>query len=93
MTERRLIPDDTINQVLNTACQNLREGAFSEAIDALEKVLEMDVEYPGAASVLKCASFWSERLERELVPRDGFERGETLLAYWKLFLAFEREAR
>jgi len=90
MTERRLIPDDTINQVLNTACQNLREGAFSEAIDALEKVLEMDVEYPGAASVLKCASFWSERLERELVPRDGFERGETLLAYWKLFLAFEQ---
>ncbi|HUI71460.1 MAG TPA: hypothetical protein VL354_13150 [Spirochaetia bacterium] len=88
MTERRLIPDDTINQILTTACQNLREGAFSGAIDALEKVLEMDVEYPGAASVLKCASFWSERLEKELVPRDGFERGELLLATWKLFLAF-----
>jgi tetratricopeptide (TPR) repeat protein len=90
MTERRLIPD-TINQILNTACQDLREGAFSEAIDALEKVLEMDVEYPGAASVLKCASFWSERLERELVPREGFERGETLLAHWKLFQAFSQK--
>jgi tetratricopeptide (TPR) repeat protein len=87
-TERRLIPDDTINQILNTACQNLREGAFAEAIDALEKVLEMDVEYPGAASVLKCASFWSEPLERGLVPRDGFERGETLLAHWRLFQVF-----
>ncbi len=89
-TERRLISDNTINQILNTACQNLREGAFSEAVDALEKVLEMDVEYPGAASVLKCASFWSERLERELVPRDGYERGETLLATWRLFQAFSQ---
>ncbi len=91
MTERRLIhPDHTINQILATACQNLREGAFSEAVDALERVLEMDVEYPGAASVLKCASFWSEHLEQEFVPRDGFERGEALLALWKLFLAFEQ---
>ncbi len=92
MTERRLIhPDDTINQILATACQNLREGAFSEAVETLERVLETDVDYPGAASVLKCASFWSEHLERELVPRDGFERGETLLALWKLFLAFEQK--
>jgi tetratricopeptide (TPR) repeat protein len=91
MIERRLIhTDDTINQILTTACQNLREGEFSEAVDAFERVLETDVEYPGAASVLKCASFWSERLERELVPRDGFERGETLLALWKLFLAFHQ---
>jgi len=89
MTEGQLIfPDDAINQTLNTAYQNLREGAFAEAIVALERVLEMDVEFPGAASVLKCATFWSERLERELVPRDGFERGETLLAHWRLFLAF-----
>ena len=89
MTERRLIfRNDTINQILNTACQDLREGAFSEAVDALEKVLEMDVDYPGAASALKCATFWSERLERELVPRDGFERGEALLAHWRLFLPF-----
>ena len=92
MTERRLIhPDDAINQILTTACQNLREGEFSEAVDALERVLELDVEYPGAASMLKCASFWSERLERELVPRDDFERGETLLALWRLFLAFEQK--
>jgi tetratricopeptide (TPR) repeat protein len=91
MTERRLIPDHAIDQILNTACQNLREGAFSEAVEALEKVLEMDVEYSGAASALKCASFWSERLEKELVPRDGYERGETLLAHWRLFLAFSQK--
>ena len=55
MTEGQLIfPDDAINQTLSTAYQNLREGAFAEAVAALERVLEMDVEYPGAASVLKC---------------------------------------
>ena len=87
--ERQLIfRDDTIVQILNTACQNLKEGAFAEAVDALEKVLEMDMEYPGAASALKCAVFWNERLEKDRLPGDGFERGEMLLAQWRLFLAF-----
>ncbi len=80
--------DDTIGQILTAACQNLREGAFAEAVDALEKVLEMDMEYPGAASALKCAAFWNERLERDRLPGEGFERAEMLLAQWRLFLAF-----
>ena len=48
----------------------------------------MDMEYPGAASALKCAVFWKERLEKDRLPGDGFERGEMLLAQWRLFLAF-----
>ena len=39
--------------------------SLPEAIDALEKVLEMDVEYPGASSTLKCAGFWKERIDTE----------------------------
>jgi tetratricopeptide (TPR) repeat protein len=68
--------------------QALREGLFSEAIDALEKILEIAMDYPGASAALKCTAFWKERLEREHAVRDGFERGEQLMAQWRLFQAF-----
>ena len=80
--------NDSIEQILDAACQNLKEGAFADAVEALERVLEMDMEYPGAASALKCAAFWNERLDRDRLPADGFERGEMLLAQWRLFIAF-----
>jgi tetratricopeptide (TPR) repeat protein len=83
-----IVRDDAAIQVFNAVCQALREGLFSEAIDALEKVLEMDVEYPGASSTLKCAAFWKERVEKDRPRRDDFEQGEDLLAHWRLFQAF-----
>ncbi len=73
-------------QLFETACQALREGQFADAVDLLEKVLEADVDYPGGASARECASFWKERLEGERAT--GFERGERLLALWRLFQAF-----
>jgi tetratricopeptide (TPR) repeat protein len=77
-----------VHQVFDAACQALREGMFPEAIDALETLLEKDVDFPGAASALKCAGFWREREEKEVQPLEGFERGEQLLGQWRLFQAF-----
>jgi tetratricopeptide (TPR) repeat protein len=89
MTEGTLIlKDETVIQIFSTVCQTLREGLFSESIEALERVLEKDVEYPGASSTLKCATFWKERLEKEHAPQDGFGRGEHMLSQWRLFQAF-----
>jgi tetratricopeptide (TPR) repeat protein len=70
------------------ACAALRGGAFPEAVDALERILEDDVEAPGASSALKCASFWREHLDGERAGKGGFERGERLLALWRLFQSF-----
>ena len=89
MTEGKPIArDDAVLQIFLTVYQALKEGSFSEAIDALERILEIDVEYPGASSTLKCAGFWRERLEKEHASRDGFEKGEQLLAHWRLFQVF-----
>jgi tetratricopeptide (TPR) repeat protein len=89
MSEGRPILNDVkTGRSFDTVCQALREGQFSEAIDALEAILEKDVDYPGAASALKCAGFWKERLERERPQLDGFEQGELLLGQWRLFHAF-----
>ncbi len=88
MAEDQLIfRDDASIQILNAVSLNLKDGAFAEAVGQLERLLERDVSYPGAASALKCAAFWREREEEE-GPRDGFERGERLLAQWRQFLAF-----
>jgi tetratricopeptide (TPR) repeat protein len=80
-------PNATV-RMLAAVCPVLKEGLFAEAVEALEKVLEMDFEHPGASSALKCAAFWKERLEKERAPKDGFERGELLLAQWRFFQAF-----
>ncbi len=85
---RPILKEDKPGRSFDAVCQALREGQFSEAIDVLEGILESDVEHPGAASTLKCAGFWKERLEQEHPQLDGFERGELLLGQWRLFHAF-----
>jgi tetratricopeptide (TPR) repeat protein len=89
MTERRnRVRDDGVIQFFDTACQAFREGLFSDAVEALERVLESDVDFPGASSALKCAGFWKEHLDAERAANDGFEQGEQLFALWRLFQAF-----
>jgi tetratricopeptide (TPR) repeat protein len=83
-----LFRDEAVLQFYTGVAQALREGLFAEAIDALEKILEIAIDYPGASAALKCAAFWKEQLEREHTARDGFERGEQLMAQWRLFQAF-----
>ena len=75
-------------EALETACIYLREGRFSEGVDALERLLEADVEFPGGSSALKCAAFWRDCQEKDEPMADGFERGEQLLGEWRLFQAF-----
>jgi tetratricopeptide (TPR) repeat protein len=81
-------PPSAMQELFGTACLALRGGMFSDAIDALESLLEKDMEFPGAASALKCAGFWKERGEKEESQFEGFERGEQLLGQWRLFQAF-----
>ena len=88
MTGDHARPAEAVHQLFDTVCQSLREGMFPEAIDALERLLERDVEFPGAASALKCAGFWRERMEKDGPLLEGFERGEQLLGQWRLFQAF-----
>jgi tetratricopeptide (TPR) repeat protein len=82
------VRDDGAIQLFDTACQALREGAFPDAIDSLERLLEIDVDSAGAASALKCAGFLKERLDGERAAADSFEQGEQLLALWRIFQAF-----
>ena len=89
MTEGRTrVRDDGVIQLFDTACHALREGAFSDAMDSLERLLERDVDSTGVASALKCAAFLKERLDGERAAADSFEQGAQLLSLWRIFRAF-----
>jgi len=57
-------PSPGAHEIFDTVCHALRQGMFAEAIDALEHLLERDVEFPGAASTLRCAAFWREQQDQ-----------------------------
>jgi tetratricopeptide (TPR) repeat protein len=88
MTEGRLIfHEDRTTEVSNLVYQDLKEGLFADAVDLLEKALGRDLQHPGAAATLKCASFWKERQERERSLTESYEKGELYLSSWKTFQA------
>ncbi len=86
MTEGRLsFREDRTTEISNRVYQDLKEGLFADAVDLLEKTLGIDLQHPGAASALKCASFWKERQERERSLTDTYEKGELYLSGWNTF--------
>jgi hypothetical protein len=86
MTEGRLsFREDRTTEISYRVYQDLKEGLFAEAVDLLEKILGIDLQHPGAASTLKCASFWKERQERERSLTDTYEKGELYLSGWNTF--------
>ncbi len=80
--------DERIARHLDSACQQVREGMFAEALQELEGAVEVDVERTGTAAALKAVAFWREREARATGLRDPWERGEAVVAQWKLLGAF-----
>jgi tetratricopeptide (TPR) repeat protein len=79
---------DSVNVLLSSAYDSLTCVDLRAASEFLDKALVEDFEHPEVLWSLKCANFWSERLERLESLQNAFERGEYILAQWKAFLAF-----
>jgi tetratricopeptide (TPR) repeat protein len=89
MTEGQLrARDDSIERLLDAACQDLRAGLHAEAFGKLERALALDVGRTATASALRCVAFWRERQARLDALKDPWEQGEAILAQWKLFVPF-----
>ncbi len=78
---------DAVMDAVSSAFQHLKDGAFSRAVDRLERALEMDLEDKGVAAALSCAIFWEERQEQEPALADPYEKGELVMSQWKAFTA------
>jgi len=89
MSEKQLtFRENDIAQILNRVYLSFKEGGFDEAIVLLEKALGIDFEYQDVTNALKCANFWSERLERVAAIAGDYEKGEYYLTQWKVFGGF-----
>jgi tetratricopeptide (TPR) repeat protein len=89
MAERQLtFKENEIMQILNRVYLHFKEGEFDQAIELLERALEIDFEYSDIANALKCANFWREVTERSESVGGDYERGEYYLSQWKVFAGF-----
>ncbi len=89
MTDRQLtFRGNEIIQILNRVYLSFKDGLFQESAKLLEQALAIDFEYEGVAAALKCTNFWLEREEKLRSIGNAYERGEYLLAQWRLFAAF-----
>jgi tetratricopeptide (TPR) repeat protein len=79
---------ENVTVLLSNAYESLKSVDLRGATEYLERALAVDFESPEVLWSLKCANFWSERLQRlELAP-NPFERGEYAIAQWKSFASF-----
>jgi tetratricopeptide (TPR) repeat protein len=89
MAERQLtFKENEIMQILNKVYLHFKEGEFAQAIELLERALEIDFEYSDIANALKCANFWREVTERSETAGGDYEQGEYYLSQWKVFTGF-----
>ena len=80
--------NEEIARILNKVYNHFKEGLFEEASVLLEKALQIDFEYKGVTSTLKCATFWKER-KRQLPEITGkYEKAEFIFSHWKQFSSF-----
>lgn len=79
--------------MIQNALDLLKLGNFEKARESLEEALQNDLESAEILYTLKCISFWQERLRKVInsplaAQSAAFERGEYLVAQWKLFMPF-----
>lgn len=90
MTEEQLtFGDAKIVEILNTVFQLFKEGDFARSMELLSTALDIDLAYPGLSATFQCAAFWKEHGEKDAASGDLFQKGEILLAQWRLFQAFQ----
>jgi tetratricopeptide (TPR) repeat protein len=79
---------DAVSQTIARACELVKQHQLGEALSLLEEALAEDFDNTEVVSSLKYLNFWKDRQEKVTEISNRFERGEYLLAQWKLFQDF-----
>jgi tetratricopeptide (TPR) repeat protein len=88
--------DHPVDQISATALEGLIEEAYSclkdgdgdSASGFLNEALKKDYEHPEVLYVLKCLSWWFERIKKLEDFQNPFEQGNFLISQWKDFNGF-----
>ncbi len=78
----------SIQTILQSALDLLKQGELEQAHSSLTKHLEQDLENEQLIYALKGTTFWCERVQYAMTFSDDFSRGEYVITQWKPFLEF-----
>ena len=87
-TQSRDTGDSTVEGLIHSAYDSLREGKTGIAHNYLKKALEIDYEHAELLHALKCLSWWLEKLKRLDDFPDPYEKGGYILSQWKSYYDF-----
>ncbi len=80
--------DRSIQTILQSALDFLKQGDLEQAHNSLEKLLEQDLENTQVMYTIKGVNFWRDRVQYAMTFSDDFARGEYVISQWKPFLGY-----
>lgn len=86
--EKRIADEESVERLLHESYEHIKSHDLDAAIVLLERALSVDFDSDEVVGSLKIANFWKDRQETLNRTTDEFERGEYLLAQWKVFSGF-----
>lgn len=88
--EQLTFSDDPMLNELNFACKDIEEGSFRAAAERLDRLMDVNPDYPGLAAGYRAARFWLSRTEETALPSKGKKTADYLMSEWE---AFEKYAQ
>lgn len=83
--EQLTFSDDPMLNGINIANKFIQEGNFHEAVDKLNELMDIDLDYPGLAASYRTAKFWLNRMEDIASLPEGKKAADFFMSEWELF--------
>jgi len=83
--------DDPISSKINTANQMIQDGKFREAVENLEKLKNIDPDYPGFLASYRTARFWFNRSDELSSMPEGKKTADFLMTEWESYEEYARD--
>jgi len=82
--------DDPISGRINAANQMIQDGKFREAVENLEKLKDIDPDYPGFLASYRTARFWLNRNDEISYMPEGKKTADFLMTEWENYEEYAR---
>jgi tetratricopeptide (TPR) repeat protein len=83
--------DDPSLNGLSQVNQLIQEGAFQEAVDKLDELMDADPDYPGLIEAYRTAKFWLNRSDELSSLDEGRRKADFLMKEWKEYEEYVHE--
>jgi len=77
--------DDPLLNGSNDVLQLIKEGNFQGAVDKLDKLMNIDPDYPGLIDSYRTAKFWLNRDHEQRSLPDGKKTADFLMKEWEVY--------